>query len=379
MAGTYLTDTITERATHQGLQQSKSCGFKVQHIRPQPYQLGDPQYNSQMAVDTLVRDVGRNVQQSAWDLSHDFSARLASLGNLVRFLPRQCFGLSCLKDFGVFLQKSHVIGHVSTNSEKPSPAVTSSGSRPFQSVSARPRKRLKSSDDDSGRDNEDPKASMGKRTKGESTQCHFACPFWRLDPNNHRPCYSAKLSEIRYVKQHLLRRHVQPFYCPCCMELFDNYGDRDHHVRQGTCVIRLSSEHRPTGITEDQKMALRCWSARRGSTREDQWFEIWDITFPDVPHPISPYIDEQVFGQPHFELIPERSSALTVDEAHGMLLSPWNANKDSTTLGIDAHKTSNNEELRLACPYYKAFPQIISSSRWRTCSGGGWTSVHRLK
>lgn len=41
--------------------------------------------------------------------------------------------------------------------------------------------------------------------------------------------------------------------------------------------------------------------------------------------------------------------------------------------------SSSTEVSRLACPYFKKTPQRYCTSKWRSCPGPGWETVHRVK
>ncbi|KXH30540.1 hypothetical protein CNYM01_02951 [Colletotrichum nymphaeae SA-01] len=386
MAVPCLAMTFDDRAIHQVRQLREDYGFNTQHTWPRRNQLAIPQYNNQMAVDTLHTPPLGNHGESTWKASCDLKPQLSKIMAYLRSCVLQRPRLSCKADSGISsIEKANTIGLVSTSPQTSSSAIapirgaselsSSARARPYVHQS-RPSKRLQGNDDDSDRDDEEPKASTSKRARSKSTQHQFACPFWKLDPHKQRSCYSATLSEIRYVKQHILRRHVQPTHCTICMETFDSLKDLDRHLMQRSCAT--SSDPVYEGINEDQRHELQYWSARRGSSKIDQWFELWDMIFPGIPRPNSPFIDEEVFGKFHPEYIPEQLNALTVHGAPEMSLNPWNANSGLPSLGTDGHKIAN-KRLKFACPYKKMFPQMISSSRRRICFAGEWETVHHLK
>lgn len=124
----------------------------------------------------------------------------------------------------------------------------------------------------------------------------LACPFWKLDPQAHRPCFHRKCSRISDVKLHLSRKHKLPApdYCQRCWTAFENQGHKEEHLRdpvgQG---CQYNPAARPVGIDNNMAAALHKKSKPSLST-EDQWFAIWDIVFPDKPKPSSPYIDDSL-------------------------------------------------------------------------------------
>ena len=119
----------------------------------------------------------------------------------------------------------------------------------------------------------------------------LACPFAKKDPIHHRACYRQTLTKISYVKQHLSRSHRTPIYCPVCREVFENEVDRDAHNRLRSC------EERPAAHLEGGLEGQRKQLQKRGPTKmseEEQWFIIWDIIFPEIPRPQSPYVDREL-------------------------------------------------------------------------------------
>jgi hypothetical protein len=119
----------------------------------------------------------------------------------------------------------------------------------------------------------------------------LACPFAKKDPLHYRVCYRQTLTKISYVKQHLSRNHRTPIYCPICMGVFENEEDRNLHTRARSC------EERPVahweGVSEAQKRQLQKKVPAK-MLEEEQWFTIWDIIFPGLPRPQSPYVDSEL-------------------------------------------------------------------------------------
>lgn len=229
-------------------------------------------------------------------------------------------------------------------------------------------KRLNCNEEDSDYDDKEHRPVNKKRAKFESTPLQFACPFWKLDPNKHRSCSSATLSEIRYVKQHILRRHVQPIHCSTCWEIFEGKEDYTFHLRRMSCVRDDSSKLELEGIDPDLKDVLLSWRAKRGSSKEKQWFELWTILFPDLPYPSSPFMDEEVLTQSQPGYVSAQFNAPRINKR--FKLSP---NKRNVSRGLP------KEEPKLPCPYYTRFPQRFCSSKWRSCSEPVWPTVDLLK
>ncbi|KAG6358306.1 hypothetical protein INS49_014190 [Diaporthe citri] len=144
-------------------------------------------------------------------------------------------------------------------------------------------------------DNSGPSSNQvgsSKRPQTSAQQLLFACPYTKKDPRSHGACYKYKLSRIRDVKQHLVRRHRNPLYCPVCMSIFQTEEERDGHVRERSCESRPAI--RLDGITESQRFQLAKKSAAH-STEEAQWYAVFDIVFPGhQPRPLSPYVNPEL-------------------------------------------------------------------------------------
>jgi hypothetical protein len=125
-------------------------------------------------------------------------------------------------------------------------------------------------------------------TKSKDTQYCFACPYWTKDNRRHSICVKYVLNRIRDVKQHLLRRHQMPIYCPVCYDTFVDETTRDSHIRHRACGHAPGEE--PEGITATQKHLL---SKKIPSNlpEHEQWYRVFNILFPNHrPWPVSPYI-----------------------------------------------------------------------------------------
>ncbi|KAI1079384.1 hypothetical protein F5B20DRAFT_177009 [Whalleya microplaca] len=117
----------------------------------------------------------------------------------------------------------------------------------------------------------------------------LACPFYKRAPAEHQSCARVVLTKISYVKQHLIRRHSAPIYCPRCYETFGSNGELDDHYRKAIpCDIQ--HEKIVTGLSAAQREHL----SRRSDqslTDEGKWFEVWRTIFPNEPHPTSIFVD----------------------------------------------------------------------------------------
>ncbi|KAK7702404.1 hypothetical protein SLS64_009696 [Diaporthe eres] len=123
---------------------------------------------------------------------------------------------------------------------------------------------------------------------GEKTRSQFACPFQKLDSHKYHECLKYELNRIKDVKQHVYRRHKQPdYYCARCFHIFKTADARDEHARSKDCDNL--EDPRFEGISEDQKNRLNK-SSSRGLDPQEQWFEMWDIIFPDEQRPSSAWV-----------------------------------------------------------------------------------------
>ncbi|KAI1360640.1 hypothetical protein F5Y08DRAFT_343484 [Xylaria arbuscula] len=115
----------------------------------------------------------------------------------------------------------------------------------------------------------------------------LACPYYKHNPAAHQSCARLKLSKISYVKQHLVRQHIVPTYCPRCLEIFSESEDFREHLSQiERCEERLGTVE---GITKTMKEQLSR-RADQSASEADQWRDIWKLIFGREP-PATPYID----------------------------------------------------------------------------------------
>ncbi|KAK0736170.1 hypothetical protein B0T21DRAFT_411364 [Apiosordaria backusii] len=120
----------------------------------------------------------------------------------------------------------------------------------------------------------------------------LACPFWKQDSRLWRECFRYKLKRIRDLKQHLRRNHGKVCYCVRCGEEFENPGDLDLHYNQDVPCAKAAFQVK--WLSEPQKKELRENRANPKLSVEKQWYEIWDIVFPEAPKPDSPYLDASI-------------------------------------------------------------------------------------
>ncbi|KAK5946488.1 hypothetical protein PMZ80_000631 [Knufia obscura] len=188
-----------------------------------------------------------------------------------------------------------------------------SNSQPQMSQSvlqSRKRQRVENPLPRSGNDSEDEdlgdRQPTGQNTSTDDAPSRpdrklFACPYYKRNAFKYsdlnterqgcRACGVRLLRDISQVKQHLYRVHTRPkHYCPLCYTPFKSRDDADSHVQQMTCPRVLEDpfiDRMPDDIQDKLKMR------KRGPSQEELWFEIFEILFPGVARPVSPYVNDQ--------------------------------------------------------------------------------------
>jgi hypothetical protein len=176
----------------------------------------------------------------------------------------------------------------------PAPA-TGSSTTSSTSRQSRKRGRDETDDDDAGQDGFlRPPRKKTNPGQGKALQRSLACPYLKFDPIKHRNCCAKQLSRIRDVKQHLSRRHTPERYCQRCLETnFLDEQSLDSHMILNTCSLK--DRALLEGLSHQQQRQLSRKS-NPNLSEEDQWFAIWEITFPKalfpgLRRPISAYMD----------------------------------------------------------------------------------------
>ncbi|KAK4667675.1 hypothetical protein QC763_310720 [Podospora pseudopauciseta] len=204
-----------------------------------------------------------------------------------------------------------------------SPANTS----PSQGSGSGPSRKRRRTDSDEGardgrdkdQDEEDQKDPGGGKMgppstplSGNTREPLLACPFHKRDPikynvhgdagsgkkHRYRPCTGPGFKSIQRLKEHLKRTH-SPVQCERCKETF-NPGkgvDRaeslnklaEHRKSEVPCPLRDASLKE--GVDEVQWAMLDKQNRKKNQEvhRVEKWFEIWDVLFPEVARPESPW------------------------------------------------------------------------------------------
>jgi hypothetical protein len=186
--------------------------------------------------------------------------------------------------------------------------------------------------DDEGSQQRQPRklpGRVGERRPGRV----LACPFWKLDPSEHRRCLRVTMKDTSRVKQHLTRKHATDYYCERCMAVFPDSATHQTHI-QAAQSCRPGS-HNFTNITHQQQRQLSRKS-KPGLSEMERWFGIWDIVFPGQPRPTSPYLDTNMSEDlSRFrEFAEARAPAMIAAEIHGkdMNVFSWTEGQAASTL-----------------------------------------------
>ncbi|KAK3370971.1 hypothetical protein B0T24DRAFT_512290, partial [Lasiosphaeria ovina] len=148
---------------------------------------------------------------------------------------------------------------------------------------------------------------------GEEPQWLLACPFHKRDPvkygiqhgnsgngkkHRYRACMGPGFKSVQRLKEHLKRVH-SPVQCERCYEVFPG-TDRatcltklaEHRIMDVSCP-KLEDSSKKEGISEAQWAALDKQNRKKNQEihRVEKWFEIWDVVFPGVERPKSPWHD----------------------------------------------------------------------------------------
>ena len=140
---------------------------------------------------------------------------------------------------------------------------------------------------------------LSRGDSGSTATKFFACPYFKHNPLKfsarntteilYRSCATAVLRNTASIKQHLYRVHKLPdYYCARCLRPFAKASDLDSHVYSCSCD---TATFNPEGkMTQDQYHKVK----KRKTFPEQQngWYEIFDILFPHMPRPASPYVED---------------------------------------------------------------------------------------
>jgi hypothetical protein len=168
-----------------------------------------------------------------------------------------------------------------------SPEVKLGFSEPPNSGAKARSRRRRRADEDLGDNAETPVGPLTTRPPHTEVQPSFACPYLKRSLLENHHCLGRKLAKISYVKQHLYRVHGAPLHCETCGSQFQSAESQMQHIQAANCEARAFSMD---GMTLKQQVAVSKTTARKIS-EVDKWFQIWDILFPTIPRPESPFVE----------------------------------------------------------------------------------------
>ncbi|KAK4183719.1 hypothetical protein QBC35DRAFT_442830 [Podospora australis] len=214
-------------------------------------------------------------------------------------------------------EEKHQASSANTSPTQGSPGQHSRKRRRTNSDDGLSREKKGNWDDDEEEDGEDEGRGGGKMGPpstplGSVREPLLACLFHKRDPikyNAHgemgvgkrpkyRSCSGPGFKSIQRLKEHLKRNH-SPVQCERCKMTFTptKGGDRaeclnklnDHRKSKEGCPLNDASLKE--GVDDVQWAMLDRQSRRKNQElhRVEKWFEIWDVLFPDVPRPESPW------------------------------------------------------------------------------------------
>ncbi|KAH6696440.1 hypothetical protein BKA61DRAFT_252267, partial [Leptodontidium sp. MPI-SDFR-AT-0119] len=257
-----------------------------------------------------------------------------------------------------------------------SPGAGGAASRPVASTtesahtgttSGPNRKRNLQQDEEDDTGEEESRRRRPKKMKSDQDDVlekSFACPFLKWDPTAYSRCCVKKLNSISYVKQHLHRKHTPERYCQTCHSTdFPDDDSLQSHINIGKCTCR--SRTMLDGISYQQRFKLSRKSKPK-SSKENQWYAIWDILFPGDRRPCSIYVDT--------DLALEMRQFREYCERHGPAIMREQMESDPTWLS-----SGNNTEQRRAFDRLIAYGLNALFDNWGSRNSSASTSPERQK
>ncbi len=256
-----------------------------------------------------------------------------------------------------------------------------------------------------GEDGDSDDSGLGDDSGVDTKNRHLACHFYKRFPTHFTRCmFRNQLTSTSFAVQHLHRAHMQHIRCPSCSRIFDEVAELDRHIQQQeTCrdaaPARKIFDNDHQGLSQRQLNELRS-RLPRGLTETQRWFYIWDILFPGVDRPDSPYIsspeDEilRIARRGLERVCPPGTSSLVLDCLNWSTVSSAFENPSPgppsdqgpsevgspSSCGPSTPPTPISTELkvanRFACPFARHDPGRYKS---KSCCGPGWVNVRRVK
>lgn len=164
----------------------------------------------------------------------------------------------------------------------PSRKGSDNGKKPRQQPGGGPAKPPGDSSEE--RDGTKPVRRQARNKIPNPHELPWACPLYKYDPIRHMGCLFHSLTESRHVKRHLLRHHKRPTHCPTCYECFSKKTECDEHIVNRVCGSCSEPEDWDRYISEDVRGQI-------DSVAGGDWFAMWDIIYPNVPRPPTPFLE----------------------------------------------------------------------------------------
>ncbi|WQF76806.1 Putative nucleoside phosphorylase superfamily [Colletotrichum destructivum] len=240
----------------------------------------------------------------------------------------------------------------------------------------------------------------------------FACPYAKKDPLIYPSCVGRRFLRVRDTKKHLQQSHLLPnYYCIACKEPFRSRGAFDVHVSTIGCQAAMKSslvglasgqrrepvsrtnlvqgDHRNPRLQEAQKaqgadkrlesqISTSLGSDDGHSTENKKWFIMWDILFPGMTRPSSPYVDDEatVSTLNIDEITRQHTIETSVDTAETKTKKevPGTESDATSNTQTKAETFANN----LKSPFAFASPQVDSTDFGDLDSESGDDSIFSL-
>jgi hypothetical protein len=162
-----------------------------------------------------------------------------------------------------------------------SPVTSTTESAHTRTTSMPSHKRNLQQDKEDGTGEDESRQRRPKKMKSDQDnkpEKSFACPFLKWNPITYSRCCVKKLSSISYVKQHLHREHTPERYCQTCYstDFLDDHNLQSYiHIR--TCTYQSRTMLDSISYQQRSKLSKK---SKPKSSKENQWYAIWEILFP---------------------------------------------------------------------------------------------------
>jgi hypothetical protein len=159
-----------------------------------------------------------------------------------------------------------------------------------------PTKRQRSNDDAESEDERSLKHSVKRGRKRLAEGSHrLACPFYKKEPKGYASCFRHHFLEINRMKQHLKLVHKRGPFCLRCREDFPSNEELtthvNHHMENNPCQKRIVDS---SIALSDEKIRLLKNKVDKTLTLFDQWYQVWDVIFPEDGRPPTCTIDPEL-------------------------------------------------------------------------------------